>query len=362
MRVIDSDGHVVEPVDLWDRYIDSRFYDDRPICDPRTIAGIEVVGRKMSRSYGQGGYGAAAEAGTNRKASKPIIGIDPSAQIAMMDAEGIDTMVLYPSRGLYAVAVDDMSGELVSAIVTAYNRWLHDFCSHNPQRLIGIGLAGLQDPDRAIADVTYAASELGMRGIMIRPNPCGNRNLHDPAYDGFYSAIEELDLPLSIHEGCGVWMPEYGVDRFSEHIAWHAMSHPMEQMGAVLSLTVGGVLERHPLLRIAILEAGGSWLPYWLHRLDDHVTWLRDIEVRELKSLPSEYFRRQGWISIEADEPGLSTLIEFVGIDRLLWASDYPHPDAHYPGVLTEMNHCTAFDDAGREMVLSHNPQALYQI
>jgi len=134
-------------------------------------------------------------------------------------------------------------------------------------------------------------------------------------------------------------MPAYGEDRFDSYLAHHAMSHPMEQMAAVYSLTVGGILQRHPALRVAILEAGGTWLPYWLYRLDEHVEFLEGIEseVGQINRLPSEYFRRQCWISCEPSEPNLRTVIDAVGADRILWASDYPHPDCKYPGMVDDL-------------------------
>jgi predicted TIM-barrel fold metal-dependent hydrolase len=359
-RIIDSDGHIVEPYDLWDRYIDREFYGVRPICDPGTMA-MEVMGRRMSRSYENAAYGdAVTTAWKQRHAGAEQRGYDAASQLAAMDGEGIDTMVLYPSRGLYAASVSDLDGRVASAICRAYNRWLHDFCASDPDRLVGVALVGLQDPELAAVEARYAVEELGLRGVMVRPNPYAGRNLHDRAYDGFYTEMERLDVPLATHEGCGVWMPEYGLDRFSEHIAWHAMCHPMEQMGAVLSFTLGGVCERHPALRVAILEAGGTWLPYWLSRLDEHVEWLKDVEARHLTMLPSEYFKRQMWIGFEAEEPGLRGLADYIGADRLLWASDYPHPDAHFPGVLDELFETENLRDDERWAILRDNPQALY--
>jgi predicted TIM-barrel fold metal-dependent hydrolase len=251
---------------------------------------------------------------------------------------------------------------VASAICRAYNRWLRDFCEYEPDRLVGVALVGLQDPELAIADARYAVTELGMAGVMIRPNPYCGRNLHHPAYDGFYAALAELGAPLATHEGGGVFMPEYGYDRFEEHIINHAMCHPMEQMGAVASFTIGGVMERHPLLKVAILEAGGTWLPYWLSRLDEHVEWLRDVEAKHLSMLPSEYFRRQGWIGFETDEPGLQGLVEYIGADRLLWASDYPHPDASFPGMVDELFDANGLTPDDIRTIVAGNPLELYRL
>jgi predicted TIM-barrel fold metal-dependent hydrolase len=277
-----------------------------------------------------------------------------------MDEEGIDGMVLFPSRGLYAAAIANMDGRIASALCRAYNHWLADFCSLDPQRLFGVALLSLHDPELAIRDLIEGVRDLGMRAAVVRPNPYAGRNLHDPSYDEFYSALEELNVPLCTHEGNGSFMPQYGADRFSERIAWHVMCHPMEQMGAVVSLTVGGVFERHPDLKVAILECGASWLPYWLFRLDEHVDWLRESEAQGLSMLPSDYFRRQGWISVEPDEPNLPAIVESLGADRLLWASDYPHPDATYPGMVDALFSASGFTKEDLRHIVCDNPLSLF--
>jgi predicted TIM-barrel fold metal-dependent hydrolase len=335
--VIDADGHVIEPADLWERYIDPEYRGVAPVCDPASTA-ITVLGKRMPRSYGAAAYQSHLTTMWDKKYAKAKArGYDAASHLDAMDEEGIDTMVLFPSRGLYGAAIADMDGGIASAICRAYNRWLADFCSQDPKRLVGVALVGLQDPELAARDAADAVGNLGMRGVVVRPNPYAGRNLHDPAYDSFYAQIAEMGVPLCTHEGNGSYMPQYGSDRFTERLAWHAMGHPMEQMGAVLSLTAGGVLERHPTLRIVILECGAGWLPYWLYRLDEHVEWLKDAEARHLTMLPSEYFRRQGMISIESDEPNLAAIVSSLGADHLLWASDYPHPDAKYPGMVDEL-------------------------
>ena len=133
---------------------------------------------------------------------------------------------------------------------------------------------------------------------------------------------------MSIHEGSHCRLPSTGADRFDTRFALHACSHPIEQMMAMLALIEGGVLERHPTLRVAFLEAGCGWLPYWLWRLDEleykNLAW----EVKDnVKMKPSEYFRRQCFISVEPDEPYIPELIKYIGEDNLLFACDYPHPD-----------------------------------
>jgi predicted TIM-barrel fold metal-dependent hydrolase len=360
--VIDSDGHVIEPGDLWTRYMAPEFQGVAPTCSMDKVD-IEVLGYKMSRSSANEEYAEFSRQDEERRfGAARARGYGAASHLDVMDSEGIDKMVLYPTRGLFAVAVADLDGRVSSAIARAYNRWIRDFCDTDPNRLVGVAMVGLHDPHLAVDEVSYAVEELGLSAVMTRPNPTNGRNLHDPAYDVFYARCAELGVPVAFHEGCGVWMPQYGVDRFSEHIAWHAMCHPMEQMGAVLSMTIGGVMERHPALQVAFLEAGSTWLPYWLYRLDEHVEWIGEVEARHLTMMPSEYFRRQGWISVESDEPNLRTVIDAVGIDRLLWASDYPHPDAKFPGCVEEIFGVKDLTDDDRRKLLCDNPANFYNL
>jgi uncharacterized protein len=360
--VVDSDGHVIEPADLWDRYLDPEFRGVAPVCDPASTA-ITVLGKRMPRSYGQSTYQSYLTKMWDEKyAKQKARNYDAVSQVEAMDEEGIDKMLLFPSRALYGAAIADMDGRVASAICRAYNRFLRDFCAHDPERLLGVGVVGLQDPELAVREATYAVRELGMRAIVVRPNPYMGRNLHDPAYDDFYAALEELDVPLCTHEGNGSYMPQYGADRFTERLAWHAMCHPFEQMGAVLSLTALGVMERHPKLRCVILECAAGWLPYWLYRLDEHVEWLKEAEAKDLTMLPSEYFRRQGWISLEPDEPNLAAICESIGADKLLWASDFPHPDSGYPGMVDELFAAPGLTPDDLRRITWENPRMLFAL
>jgi uncharacterized protein len=348
LTVIDADGHVQEPSDLWERYIDPAYAEFAPRCDAtRTDNLFSVDGLVMPRMFvpavGRMDYRRSLVGQWNARFAAQFslgdAGFSSRSYLEELDREGIDRMVLFPSRGLYAAAVEHLDGGLSAAICRAYNDWLAGFCAADPARLVAVALVALHDPAAAAAEVRRTVTKLGMRGAMVRPNPCAGRNLEDPAHDVVWAELESLGATLAVHEGSGSWMPAYG-DRYpGSYLAQHAMSHPMEQMGAVYALTVGGVLERHPSLRVAILEAGATWLPYWLHRLDEHVEQLRDVpsETGWLSRSPSVAFRAQCWISCEPDEPNVRALIDSIGADRLLWASDYPHPDCNYPGMVDHL-------------------------
>jgi predicted TIM-barrel fold metal-dependent hydrolase len=198
--------------------------------------------------------------------------------------------------------------------------------------------------------------------VFARPNPVKGRLLSDPAYEPFWTECEELGIAIGIHEGSHSRLPTAGADRFESRFALHACSHPMEQMMALLTLIEGGVLERHPKLRVAFLESGCGWLPYWLWRLDEEYENLR-WEVKDcVKMKPSEYFRRQCFIAIEPSEPCIGETIQYIGADNLIFGSDYPHAD-HKPGIIEE---AIALEESlSRETVqkiLWDNPRKFYEL
>jgi predicted TIM-barrel fold metal-dependent hydrolase len=135
----------------------------------------------------------------------------------------------------------------------------------------------------------------------------------------------------------------------------HMISHPFEQMLAALSIIAGGVLERFPRLRVAFLESGCGWLPFWLHRMDEHYE-RRAHEVPWLTMRPSDYFRRQCIISCDPDEVTIPAVVDYIGEDHVCWASDYPHWDAIFPGAVAELRkHLNGLSEAAHEKILGDN-------
>src|SRR5439155_1448963 len=170
----------------------------------------------------------------------------------------------------FAGAVEDPG--LAAAMCRAYNRWLADYCTPYPERLFGVAMLPMQSVDLAIDEMRYAREKLGMRGGFLRPNPYhGKKMISDPMYEPFWMMAEELDFSIGFHEGSTNAMPTVGVDRFEEdRAARHMVSHTMEMMLVALSVIWGGVVDRHPRLRVAFLESGGGSIAPWLDRMDRH--------------------------------------------------------------------------------------------
>ena len=228
--------------------------------NPRGIGSLGAVGVRQG----------AVKPDTLKYAEGKKGGFDPHARIVDMDADGIDAAFLYPSLGLFAGAVADPG--LAAAMCRAYNRWLADYCKPYPDRLFGVAMLPMQSVDLAIEEMRYAREALGMRGGFLRPNPYhGNKMISDPMYEPFWTMAEELDFSIGFHEGSTTAMPTVGVDRFeADRAARHMISHTMEMMLAAMSVIWGGVVDRHPRLRVAFLESGGGWIAPWLDRMDRH--------------------------------------------------------------------------------------------
>jgi predicted TIM-barrel fold metal-dependent hydrolase len=287
-------------------------------------------------------------------------GFDPRLRLRDMDREGIDAAVLYPSIGLNFWAVEDPAAAI--ALARAYNDWLASYCAAGPGRLFGAAMVPVQDPRAAVAELRRARLELGFPAAFLRPNPCLGRSIADDAYEPLWDAAEDLEVTIGVHEGSSNTIRTLAMDRPFNPLILHAVSHPFEQMLACAQLMVFGVMERHPGLRFVFLEAGGGWAPYWIERLDGQVHGFGGY-CPEMRTLPSEYFARQCWVSFEVDEAALPALVAFVGEDHIVWGSDYPHHDATFPGAVMELAGTIApLSDAVRAKILGGNAAELYRL
>jgi predicted TIM-barrel fold metal-dependent hydrolase len=253
-------------------------------------------------------YRAAHRAGWSREAYE-----------CLLDAEGIDRAVLFPTRGLGLTGTHVRRSLMCSAVGIYTDRaWRFVHAS----RLAGVGLLPREHPDLGPAFVRLARTA-EFACVVMRPNPVGlSPALDSEAYEDTWACAAELGMPVVFHEGTGA-ARFLGRSRGRTYLERHAMSHPFEMMAASMQLMLGGVFERHPRLRVGFFEAGAGWAPYWLERLDGHVTGILGRDYA-LPALPSEYFRRQCAVTLDAGEAAPDGL-------RSLFASDLPHGDSSFP-------------------------------
>jgi len=337
-EVIDADGHVLEPADLWVRYIEPEFRDRAPRIVTNDGAEIVALGEQEVTDNGPGRrrvkIGATGAIGAregkvsvwNRYQEGKPGGFDPHRRIPDMDGEGIDAAFLYPSLGLFLGAIAD--AELAAAVCRAYNRWLGEYCAPYPERLFGVAMLPMLSIDLAVRELRFAVRELGFRAAFVRPNPYGGRVLHDPANDALWREAVELNVAIGIHSGAESGQPTLAMDRFegNRRAVRHCVAHTLEMMTAAASMIMCGPCDRFPQLRVGFLESGGGWMAGWLDRMDRHFD---DLGMNDtgLSTRPSEIFRRQCFVSFEPVEKSLAILADYIGADNILWATDYPHFD-----------------------------------
>ena len=354
--VVDSDAHIYEPHDLWDRWLDPRYRARAPkvLLDDQGRIRWNLDGR-ITEALPL--LTVEDESGV-RKPFVPRPGMgDPREHVADMDREGIRHAVVYPGLGLLFQSIED--GELAAALCRAYNDWLREHCAAAPGRLFGAAAIPLQDPAAAVVEVRRVATMPEMRAVFVRPNPAAGRLLHDPALDPFWAAAAEARLPVAIHEGTTRSSPTVADDRYDEFFFLHMLSHPFEQQLACLNLIAGGVLDRHPDLRVVFLESGSAWAVHWLARMDEHFEhW--GYTLPSLRRRPSDVFRAQCFVSTDPEEDAVAATVEFVGEDCVVWASDYPHPDAIFPGAPRATLANPRLSAAAKRKILVDNGRRLY--
>ena len=360
--VVDADSHVTEPPRFWQDYLEEKYRQraPRPVLDENGTYCYVVGGALVARTASR--LGSKLEASPDERSPVKLLrgGWDPAARLVDMDREGIDIAVIYPSVALFLPEVSD--DVLQAALCRAYNNWLADYCKEAPGRLIGIAALPLNDVETSIRELERCTQQLGFRGAFVRPNPYGGRPIQHPANEPFWQCAESLGIPVTVHEGLSDTIPTLGRDRSESPVLQHLMSHPFEQMAACGGLILGGVLERHPDLRFVFLESGCGWLPYWIERLDGHfANWGRHLQGVKLK--PSDYFRRQCFISMDPDDVLAPSVLQRMGDDCMVWASDYPHPDHKLEGCVQEtIEILSSAGESSTRKVLGMNAFRLYNM
>jgi predicted TIM-barrel fold metal-dependent hydrolase len=318
------------------------------------VAGLMIEGRPYPQIDGPGA-GCPPGEGLLK-----VEGADPrSREGVLADAarDGIDDMVLYPGFGHFALSIEDR--DVAVGVARMYNEWLAGYCAGSGGRLHGVGVVPIDFPDDA-ARVAREAKEQGLVAGVVSPAP-RTGNLDSAAFDPVYRVAVEVGLPLAVHGGPGIHLSKVGYDRFTNYIQVHCVSFPFEQMLAMTALVSGGVFERHPGLRVALLEAGVGWVPYFVERLDEHYeqrgSWIPD----GWKRPPAEYVRDGNiYVSCEPEEAMLPAVIDALGADFILFASDYPHWDSAWPESTKPLRERSDISDSDRAKIFGENAARFY--
>ena len=212
--------------------------------------------------------------------------------------------------------------------------------------------------------------DLSFRAVMIRPAAyIGTEKLNHPDYDPFWAAAAELGCPIGVHpsphgdmvNACRMLGLADGVTNPSDGLALRqGLTNAIDLQMATAYFTLGGICERHPELRVAFLEGTGGWMVPMLERFDHQ---FKIFGSRDQRTLPSELFARQCMVSFDPDEVTLAFTAEHLGADKILWASDYPHPDAKIPGVVKELEEAvSSLPEESRRLVMGATARRFYDL
>jgi predicted TIM-barrel fold metal-dependent hydrolase len=275
-----------------------------------------------------------------------------------MDREGIDIGVLFATVVSSFCALQSVDFEV--AMIRAYHRWLADYCSAYPTRLKGVAVVPMRAPERAAEEIRRVAKEPWAVGIYLSSH-MEDKLLDHPGFHPIWQACVDTDLPACFHGGTA--RPPYGLGTFemgNNLFIQHSATNPFEVMRGIASFVGGGVLDIFPTLRAAFLEAGVGWLPFWMERLDEHYELMPEY-VPFLHRKPSEVIRSENFfISCDPDEETLPFVVNSVGAEHILYASDYPHFDGRFPETVSLTAGRNEFSADVRRKILHENPTRLY--
>lgn len=346
---VDADAHVVE-AELTPECV-RRWPESFSLSADGTL---RTEGRRYPEPEGPGA-GCPPEHGLSR--APGINPFTPESTLANADEDGIDQMVFFPSFGLRAPSIEDRA--VAIGFADLYNEWIADWCRRGRGRFHGVAVLPVEYVDDAI-QVLRRAKNLGLVCAMVPP-ALRTRNLDHPDLDPLYRVAVDLQMPLGVHGAPGIHLPKIGVDRFSNYIQVHCVSFPFDQMTAMTALISGGVFDRHPKLRVAFLEAGVGWVPYFVDRMHEHWEKRGDWIPGGWRRDPRAYVEAGNvWVSCEPEEPILPAVAEILGSDFIMYASDYPHWDGAWPESTKPLRERRDISEEVRAKIAGQNARRLY--
>ena len=308
-RAIDGDGHIVEVEDEINDCLEAPFGGRRGVFPL-----FPSLDGRVRRKHGMA-------------PTSPAIWRD------LLDAMGLEATVVYPTQGLSLGLIQDPEWAVI--VARGYNTWLAETYLRFDPRIKGVALLPPQDVPVAAAELERCVRELGMVGGLLPAVTYDHVPFGDARFDPLYAAAAALDTPLTVHGGPQTGL---GLEPLPRAMEGHALAHPIPIFTHFVSMVLSGVYQRHPALRVAYLESGAGWVPFWMDRLDYEVETHRS--EWPYAELPSDVIRGgRIYVSCEPEERSLPAVLPFFPASQILYASDFPHEIGSEPGPYIEDLH-----------------------
>ncbi len=372
--VVDMDSHVMEPPDLWLNYMEPK-YRDRAIRFDRDSDGTEMIlidddillkGRLAALGGAEhDAIQTFTDPGLSYLDGCPKASYDTDARVQLLDEWGVDMGLVFPTIGILWDKEDDP--ELAMAYARAYNNWQWDFAKPALDRILPVAHVPLYDVDLAYQELKRCL-DLGFKGMFMAPEPvCGKRPSH-PDFDPIWQLLTDADLPICVHL----------IVRFNRVVnlsntAWwditkespdtvfsFGLGGTMQLIPAVAALVCDGLFERHPKLKVAIVESGAGYVRYLMDRLDEKYERFQAASC--LSRPPSEYIRENFWFVMDPSEASIDAQCDLVGEDKFLWGSDYPHVDSHMTAMDEVKAALAPMSEHRRNLVMGENARKLFAL
>ncbi len=378
--IVDADTHINEPPDLWLKRMPKKFLDRAPrlIERPSGAKAWNFETRQLTVTPLVNAVGTSPVHwtlfGNSYDVGRPGAW-DPAARLADMAVDMVDMHVLFPTYALAGgPAFSWTDREYQLACLRAYNDWISEFASHAPDRFIAVAMTPSTGVNDMIKEAKRVSALTGVRGLLMSTWPNGGDHPNHEEDDRFWSVLEDLDLAAIIHvgfqEGSEVEVTSEAADKKDEgkedrtkRITLPMLNQERQAISMIplmSHLILGGVLERHPRLRIGAAEVGAGWVPFFLEQTNDNFARHRFWTGCDLSMLPSEYWYRQCFTTFQLDRYAVRNR-DLVGVETMMWSSDYPHSGADWPNSRTNIDgQIQGIPDADAEKIVGENALRLY--
>jgi len=343
IKIVDCDTHFSEPPDLFSSRAPAKFKDKLPVM--RRVDGYDkwFVGDK---DFGMSGGNVIAKNKNKllgRMAFPTLEEGDPGAyqvgpRLKAMDDMGVYAQICFQNGGVTQVGSLMALGddELALTIMQIFNSACAERQTESGQRIFSLPNLPLWDKAATLAEARRCI-DLGLKGFVLpdKPERIGKPSYSNPYWDALWEMLESTGTPINFHLNSainpgGITWDEFD---FEQRLAVASMMYSVGNAANLGNWLVSGVLDRFPKLKIGLIESGLGWVPFVVEMMEHQVDEMMPNAGKKLKKRPWDYFRDNFWVTFWYESIGPKQLLETVGVDKVLFETDYPHPTSLYPGV-----------------------------